>query len=279
MRDSGLTPVPVALDSRQQRFTGRLPNACEGTKQKEAYNYPISGAPICRVIKKEHEQGREAEAMRWPCLDEAPAVKLVIHRDDIAAKREAIRWAREREAIAGAGFWMWWTDGSRSDDGRVRAAAVCKHRDSWRAFRSHLGTGQMEVYEAELQAIRLALPNSVKKRDTLQTHGVTKVTVFSDSKAAIRQTERLEPVPGHPLARWINQSARTLCEAGIETEMHCVTGHTGIPINGEANRQANLAREGRRSGTVLERVYTSAANRTRRISEAKTAAKAQWDVD
>jgi len=36
---------------------------------------------------------------------------------------------------------------------------------------------------------------------------------------------------------------------------------------------------GRRSGTVRERVYTSAANRTRRISEAKTAAKAEWEAD
>jgi len=34
-----------------------------------------------------------------------------------------------------------------------------------------------------------------------------------------------------------------------------------------------------RAGTVRERVYTSAANRTRRISEAKTAAKAQWEAD
>jgi len=65
---------------------------------------------------------------------------------------------------------MWWTDGSQSDDGRVGAAAVCKHGDSWKAFHSHRGTGLMEVYNAELWAIRLALRESVKKRETLQTH-------------------------------------------------------------------------------------------------------------
>jgi ribonuclease HI len=135
------------------------------------------------------------------------------------------------------------------------------------------------IHDAELWAIGLALRESVRKRDTLQTHGVTKVAVFSDSQAAIRRTEHLEPGPGQPLVRWINQSARTLRKAGIETEIHWVPGHTGIPGNEEADRQANLAREGHRTGTVRERIYTSAANRTRRISEAKMAAKAKWEAD
>jgi hypothetical protein len=64
---------------------------------------------------------------------------------------------KEREAKLGAGVWMWWTDWSRSDDGRVGAAAVWKHGDHWKAFRSHLGSGGMEVYDAELWAIGLAL--------------------------------------------------------------------------------------------------------------------------
>jgi len=122
----------------------------------------------------------------------------------------------------------------------------------WRAFRSHLGTRRMEVYDAELWAIRLALRESVQKRDTLQTHGVTEVAVFSDSQAAIRRTERLDHGPGRDLARWVNQCARTLHEAAIETEIHWVPGHTGIPGNEEADRQANLAREGRRAGTIRE---------------------------
>jgi hypothetical protein len=50
--------------------------------------------------------------MRWPNPDEEPPVKTVILIEDTAAKKEAIRWAREREAKVGAVIWMWWTDGS-----------------------------------------------------------------------------------------------------------------------------------------------------------------------
>jgi len=174
---------------------------------------------------------------------------------------------------------MWWTDGSRADDGRVGAAALCKHGNLWKTFRSHLGTGRMEVYDAELWVIGVALRESVSKRNTLQALGVSKIAVFRDSQAAIRRTEHLDLGPGQPLDRWINRRARTLREAGIEPEIHWVPGHPDIAGNEDADRQANLAREGRRSGTVRERVYTLAADRTRPISEAKTAAKAQWQAE
>ena len=108
----------------------------------------------------------------------------------------------------------------RSDDGRARAAAVCKHGDRWKACLRCLGTGRIEVYNAELWVIGLALRQSVRKRDTLQTDTVTKVAVFSDPQVAIRRKEHLGPGPGQPLARWMNRSARTLCEACIETDIH-----------------------------------------------------------
>jgi len=93
MRESVLTPAPVALDTRQQRFIARLASVCEGSKLTAVHNHPTTGAPKYRVITKEHERGREAETMRWANPDEEPAVNTVILSEDTAAKREAIRWA------------------------------------------------------------------------------------------------------------------------------------------------------------------------------------------
>ena len=67
------------------------------------YNHPTCGAPISRVIKKEHGRGREAETMRWPLPNEEPDVKTVILSDDTVAKREAKCCAREKEAKVGGG--------------------------------------------------------------------------------------------------------------------------------------------------------------------------------
>ena len=160
---------------------------------------------------------------------------------------------------------------------RVGAAAACLNGDGWTVFRSDLGTGRMEVFDSELWAIRVALRKSVAKVETLRTHGVTPVAVFSDSQAAIRRMAHLDPGPGQQLARAINEHARALHAQGIDIVIHWVPRHSGIAGNDEADRQANKARECR-GYTVRECIYTSAANRARQIPEGRTAAKAEWEA-
>ena len=138
------------------RFAARLANTCS-SKLKELHHNPSSGAPICKVIRKEHEHGRTTKGMNWPAPGEESVVRATTLDDTTAAKSAAQCWAREKEAKIRAGVWMWWTDGSRSDDGRVGAAAVCKHASQWRSRRSFLGSGHMEVFDAEQRAIGLAL--------------------------------------------------------------------------------------------------------------------------
>jgi len=227
---------------------------------------------------KEHEHGRTTESMSWPPTGKESVVRTVLLDDAPAAKRAAQRWARQKEAKVGAGVWMWWTDCSRSDDGRDGAAAVCKHRDDWRSRRSNLGTGRMDVFDAALWAIGLALEETIEKTDILRRNGVEIVAVFSDSQAAIRRAAHLEPGPGQRLARRINRKAQALLAHSIKTEIQWVPGHSVIPGNEEADRQANGAREGM-ADTAIERPYTSAANMARRISEGRSAANAEWEAD
>jgi len=221
-------------------WTGTV-NACS-SKLKELHEDPSSGTPMCRVVEIEHEHGRTTEDMNGPAPGEEPVVKTIILDNNSTAKRAAQCWAREKEVKVGAGVWMWWTDGSRSDDGQVGAAAVGKHGNEWRTRHSYLGTGRMEVFHAEPWVIGLALGETVKRRERLQQHGVKTVAVFSDSQGAIRRAAHLEPGPGQRLARRINRRARNLLAHGITTEIHWVQGRSGIPGKEEEDRQAVTAR-------------------------------------
>ena len=84
----------------------------------------------------------------------------------------------------------------RSDDGRVGAAAVCTHGHEWWSRHRFLGTGRMEVFEAQLWAIGLALAVAIENREIFQMQRVKTVAGFSNSQAAIRRVVHLEPGPG-----------------------------------------------------------------------------------
>jgi hypothetical protein len=60
MRKSGLTPAPVALDSRQEQFTARLATVCEGSKLTEMHDHPMSDVQICRITKDTTKDIRNA---------------------------------------------------------------------------------------------------------------------------------------------------------------------------------------------------------------------------
>jgi len=69
MRDSGLTPAPVILESRQRSLAAMVANACSN-KLRKLHQDPSSGTPVCRAVTKEHEHGRITEGMNWPAPGE-----------------------------------------------------------------------------------------------------------------------------------------------------------------------------------------------------------------
>jgi len=105
MRGSGLTPAPVIIESRQQRFAVSLANVCSNILRKLHQN-PSSGTPVCRAVKKEHEHGRMTEGMSWPALGKESVVRTVIVDEATAAKSATQRWARDKEANIEVGVWM-----------------------------------------------------------------------------------------------------------------------------------------------------------------------------
>jgi hypothetical protein len=100
MRESRLTPAPVTLDSRLQRFAARIENTCN-SKLKDLHRNASSRAPICRVVRKESEHGRTTEGMNLPAPGEDPAVRTTILDDTSAAKSAAQRLSREKDATIG----------------------------------------------------------------------------------------------------------------------------------------------------------------------------------
>ena len=93
MRKSGLTPAPVILDSRQQRFAARVANA-RSSKLKELHHNPSAGTPICKVIREEHEHGQTTEGTDWPPPGEESVVRTTILDDTTPAQNAAQRRPR-----------------------------------------------------------------------------------------------------------------------------------------------------------------------------------------
>jgi hypothetical protein len=102
-----LTPTPVAVHCRPQQFNARLARAFDRTHLQEMYNDPMSGAMICRVIRKEHEQDLESVTLHEPPPPPPSVqdheVETVILNDNITRKADALRWDREIEATLGSG--------------------------------------------------------------------------------------------------------------------------------------------------------------------------------
>jgi hypothetical protein len=104
-RDSGLTPAPVIIESRQQRFAASLANKCSSNLRKLHQN-PSAGTLLCCAVKTEQEDGQMCDRLDWPVPREDSWVTSVIVADTTAGKRTIQRWASDIEAKLGAGVWM-----------------------------------------------------------------------------------------------------------------------------------------------------------------------------
>jgi len=82
--------------------------------------------------------------------------------------------------------------------GQRPCAATAK--GGWMALRSYIWKGQMEVFDAELLAIWIALKETAKRAERLHAQGVQRAVIFNDSQAAVRRAAHFEIGPGQQLA-------------------------------------------------------------------------------
>jgi hypothetical protein len=85
MRDPGITPAPVVLESRKQRYPLRLANAGSNILRK-LHQDPCSGARVCRAVLNEHVHGGPTEGMNWRAPGEESVVRTIILDDATTAK-------------------------------------------------------------------------------------------------------------------------------------------------------------------------------------------------
>jgi len=147
-------PQPVHEENQGSRSETLSPHKDIRGSIRERKDRPSSLRPIVRTIRVRALVGsqRSRQARRPPT---SPQSATQVRSGSVS---------HNPKAAINAGVWMSWTDGSRTDDGRVVAAAVCKHGNEWRTRSSYLGNGCIGVFDAELWVIRLGLGETIKKK-------------------------------------------------------------------------------------------------------------------
>jgi len=97
-----------------------------------------------------------------------------------------------------------------------------------------LGMG-MKVYDGELAGIARALTEASRTCLSFQH-----IWIFTDNQAAIRNSYKLTPHPGHKISLQIQQLTKDLLDSDMDLQLHLhwVPGHTGVQGNDEADRLA-----------------------------------------
>jgi len=160
-----------------------------------------------------------------------------------------------------------WSDGSRLENGKCGAGVAWqKDTGEWQSQGLSLGRG-VEVFDAELTGVceALKMANSMRVAES--------VTVLLDSQAAINRLRNSIPGPGQELALRAWSAAQSLMDNGREVTIRWIPGHMGIEGNEQADKAAKRA-AARTAGPEDDRVSLAHVNRAR--TEAREARRKGW---
>src|SRR4029077_4708792 len=126
-----------------------------------------------------------------------------------------------------------YTDGS-GYQGMIGAAVVIPNLGTVKT--ACLGTEDMAtVYAGELEGVRMAL------KETTRVRAFRKVTIFTDSQAAIRAVKRPNSPSGQSIIVAIRDFIREFRAAGGELNIRWIPAHNGTPGNEAADKAAKDA--------------------------------------
>jgi len=184
MNDAGLRPAKALLNNQVRRHKLRymmMPDAKGRGRMLEVRRNVLQRVEgIDELIPEDKPfERRSYERTTLPTEKRCLRGKVII-QDEKQALLEA---KLERDGL------VFWTDGSRKEDEWVGCAVVWEEEGRWKKRRVHLGW-QKEAFDAKMYAMSEAMKTADEMAGNKE---VTRVMVFTDSQATLRQIQSDEP--------------------------------------------------------------------------------------
>jgi ribonuclease HI len=226
--EAGIRPASTQLDNRQRNYSLRLAGLPEGMQAREIRQSEVG---IGKRLEAVLGYSGQIEKTVLQSVPDPLKVTMVIEE---RAKAKA-----EAEAVEGGPGLTIYTDGSRMESGAAGYSVVWRKAQRWVGIKSHMGYNQ-EAFDTECAALARALEVATRR----QTPPV-KVTIFTDSQAAMARIASEEPGPGQKYAIEARRWTRALRESRpeVEIEIRWCPAHEGIVGNEKADEWAKLAAE------------------------------------
>jgi hypothetical protein len=217
VKEAGVRSADSLLANRRRRYATRAFELPEGNPISDGIRNPVDDVSLfgrlskcCRQDIQPQFSGQDmVESTYIPASTERIAAPVIIESRQQAEHTELSMSPARTKCL--------WTDGSHDDLGNVGAAVDWTEVDEWTGLKYRLGRNK-EVFDAELFAI---LQASVLIRDEgaiMIGEGIQKISIFTDSQAALNRIQHDGIGPGQTWASAIIRDTDEICRLNIQVE-------------------------------------------------------------